>query len=79
MSPINLNKARLHTDTHMHTYIETESVLIASETPATTVNYIDIASITSGNTEAEPQEKPDPLLQSRFYYSRGVTLEVGLN
>jgi len=79
MSPINLNKAMLHTDTHMHTYIETESVLIVSETPATTVNDIDIALLTSENTEAEPQEKPEPSLQSRGVHSRGVTLEVGLD
>ena len=69
----------LHTDTHMRTYIDTESVLIASETPASTFNDIAIVLITSENTEAEPQEKPEPSLQSRNDYSRGVTLEVGLD
>ena len=49
------------------------------ETPATTFNDIDIALITSENTEAEPQEKPEPSLQSRGVHSRGVTLEVGLD
>jgi len=31
----NLNKAKLHTDTHMHTYTDTDSALITSESTET--------------------------------------------